>query len=181
MWSLSILKTPVFTRFRESVKQLRLVAALFAFLILVDLFVYSFLIVPSHARMRAAEERIHELKKRQAETVQFKKQKPLFAGLLEGIPAQKDMPLLVKEVVTLARKQNLSIAAVKYDIPRKESGELALLTFSFPAEGRYSDVKRFIYEVETSDRLIGIQDLKLDADQGRVKMQMKLLTYVRGK
>jgi hypothetical protein len=41
-------------------------------------------------------------------------------------------------------------------------------------------VKRFIFEVETSTRLVGIQDLKLASDKGRVKLQMKLVTYIRG-
>jgi Tfp pilus assembly protein PilO len=55
-----------------------------------------------------------------------------------------------------------------------------MLTFTFPASGAYADVKRFIYEVETSKRLVGIQDLKLSSEKGRVKLQMKLVTYIRG-
>jgi Tfp pilus assembly protein PilO len=117
---------------------------------------------------------------RHAEAVLFKEQKPLFAGLLEGIPSQKDMPLFVKELEQTAKRLNLSVAAINYDIPQRESGELAMLTFSFPVEGRYPDIKRFIYEVETSVRPIGIQDVKLESDKGRVKLQMKLMTYVRG-
>jgi len=73
------------------------------------------------------------------------------------------------------------VAPINYDIPRRESGELAMLSFSFPVEGKYPDIKRFIYEVETSDQLIGIQDVSLESDQGTVKLQMKLMTYVRGK
>jgi len=117
---------------------------------------------------------------RHAEAVLFKEQKPLFAGLLAGIPAQKDMPLLVKELEQMAKRLNLAVAAINYDIPQRESGELAMLSFSFPVEGRYPDIKRFIYEVETSGRIIGIQNVTMDSNQGRVKLQMKLLTYVRG-
>lgn len=90
------------------------------------------------------------------------------------------MPLLVKELVQMARSLNLVVATINYDIPRRESGALAMISFSFPVEGRYPDIKRFIYRVETSDRLIGIQDVKLDSEQGQVKLQMKLMTYVRG-
>jgi Tfp pilus assembly protein PilO len=117
---------------------------------------------------------------RHAEAALFNEQKPLFAGLLAGIPAQKDMPLLVKELEQMAKRLNLSVAAINYDMPQRESGELAMLSFSFPVEGRYPDIKRFIYEVETSGRVIGIQDVKLDSDKGRVKLQLKLMTYVRG-
>jgi Tfp pilus assembly protein PilO len=91
------------------------------------------------------------------------------------------MPLLVKEFVQTARRLNLSVAAINYDMPKRGSGELTMLAFSFPAEGRYPDIKRFIYEVETSDRLVGVQDLKLESETGRVKMNVKLMTYVKGR
>jgi Tfp pilus assembly protein PilO len=166
--------------FRENSKQLRTFAIVFAFLVCINLLLYFFLIAPSEAWLRTGEAKSVELRMRRAEALAFKGQKPLVAGLLAGIPAQKDMPLLVKELEQMAKRLNLSVTAINYDIPQRESGELAMLTFSFPVEGRYPDIKRFIYEVETSGRLIGIQDVKLESDKGRVKLQMKLMTYVRG-
>jgi Tfp pilus assembly protein PilO len=91
------------------------------------------------------------------------------------------MPLLVKEFVQAARRLNLTVAAVTYDIPKGGGEAIAMLSFSFPVEGRYPDVKRFIYEVEISDRLVGIQDVEMDADKGRVKLQMKLVTYIKSR
>jgi len=166
--------------FRENSKQLRMFAIVIAFLVCINLLLYFFLIAPSEAWLRSGEAKSVELRMRHAEALAFKGQKPLIAGLLEGIPEQKDMPLFVKELEQMAKRLNLSVAAINYDIPQRESGELAMLTFSFPVEGRYPDIKRFIYEVETSGRLIGIQDVKLESDKGMVKLQMKLITYVRG-
>jgi Tfp pilus assembly protein PilO len=156
-------------------------AILFAAFVCINLFLYLFMVAPSAAWIESAENKSAEFRKRRAEAVLFKKQKPLFAGLMTGIPAQKDMPLLVKELVQIARRLNVSVAAINYDIPKGDTGELVMLSFSFPVEGKYPDIKKFIYEVETSDRLIGIQDLKLDSEKGRVKLQMKLMTYVKGK
>jgi Tfp pilus assembly protein PilO len=149
-------------------------------LVCADLLLYSVLIAPSAARLKAAEIRSAELRQRHAEAVLFKKQRQLFAGIMAGIPAQKDMPILVKELVQTARRLNVSVASVKYDMPKQAGGEFTLLTFSFPAEGRYQDIKRFIYDVETADRLVGIRDMKLDAEKGRVRLEMKLVTYVKG-
>jgi Tfp pilus assembly protein PilO len=165
---------------RENGKQLRTAAIVCAVLACINLVLYFFLITPLDAKLKTGVAQFREFKLRHAEAVLFKEQKPLFAGLLDGIPAQKDMPLLVKELEQMARRLNLAVAAINYDIPRRESGELALLSFSFPVEGRYPDIKRFIYEVETSGRLIGIQDVNLESGQGREKLQMKLITYVRG-
>ena len=180
MWWQSIGKIHGLQWLRENGKQLRISANIFAALVCINLLLYAFLVAPSAAWRKTWEVKSSELRKRRSEAVLFKKQMPLFTGLLAGIPSQKDMPLLVKELVQAARRQNLSVAAINYDIPRRESGELAMLSFSFPVEGRYHDVKRFIYDVETSDRLIGIQELGLESDKGRVKLQMKLMTYVRG-
>jgi Tfp pilus assembly protein PilO len=165
---------------RENGKQLGTVAIVFAVLICINLLLYFLRIAPFEAKLKTWAPQSTELRMRHAEAVLFKEQKPLFAGLLEGIPSQKDMPLFVKELEQTAKRLNLSVAAINYDIPQRESGELAMLTFSFPVEGRYPDIKRFIYEVETSVRPIGIQDVKLESDKGRVKLQMKLMTYVRG-
>jgi Tfp pilus assembly protein PilO len=156
-------------------------AVLFAVFVCIDLLLYFFLIARPLDKLKTKEATSAELRQRHAEAALFKKQKPLFTGILAGIPAQKDMPLLVKEIAQLARSLDLVVAAINYDIPRRESGELAMLSFSFPVEGKYPDIKRFIYEVETSDRLIGIQDMNLESDQGKVKLRMKLMTYVRGK
>jgi len=180
MWLQSIGKIHGLQWLRENGKQLRTAAIVFAVLVCINLLLYVFQVAPSMARRQTWEAKTAELRKRHAEAVLFKKQSPFFAGVLAGIPTQKDMPLLVKELVQTARRQKLTVAAINYDIPRRESGELAMLSFSFPVEGSYSDIKRFIYDVETSDRLIGIQELGLDSDKGRVKLQMKLITYVRG-
>ncbi len=181
MWLPSIGKIPVLPWLRENGKELRTTAILFAVLVCINLALYGLLVAPSAAWLKTWEAKSSELRKRHAEAALFKKQKPLFSGILAGIPTQKDMPLLVKEFVQTARSLNLAVAAINYDIPRREGGELALLSLSFPVEGRYPDIKRFIYEVETSGRPIGIQDMKLESDQGRVKLRMKLMTYVRGK
>jgi len=166
---------------RESKPLRALIAATAACLCLVIL-LYAFLLKPAEERLGAREASYNELRKRRTEALLFRKQKEELAGLKAGVPSQKDMPLLVKELVQNARRLGLTVATINYDIPRRSGEDLALLSFSFPAEGRYADVKRFVYDVETSDRLVGIQDLNLSGgDKGRVKLQMKLVTYVKGR
>jgi Tfp pilus assembly protein PilO len=179
MWSLPTgnLKLPGWLR--EN-KRLRTAALACAGLLCLDLLLYAVLVVPSAAGLREREARYGELRKRRAEALVFQKHKKDLAGLMAGIPAQKDMPLLVKDLVQTARRLNLSVSSIQYDMPKGRGEALALLSFSFPAEGRYTDVKRFIHEVETSDRLVGIQDVSFDGDGGRVKIRMKLVTYVKG-
>ncbi len=180
MWSLSIKNIKAPALLRTSNRKIRTAALVFAGFFLLDLILFGALVSPSSARLAAWEAKYREQRKRRTDAILFKQQKSSVAGVIAGVPAQKDMPLLVKDLVQSARRLNLSVSSVKYDIPRQASGELAMLAFSFPAEGRYADIKRFIYEVETSDRLVGIESLKMDSDKGIVKLEMKLLTYVKG-
>jgi Tfp pilus assembly protein PilO len=161
-------------------RRLRNAALAVIALLCLDLLLYAMLMAPSLGWLREWERKFGELRKRRADAVLFQKQKKELSGIRAGIMTQKDMPLLVKDLVLAARKLNLSVASVKYDVPKGTGDELAALTFSFPAEGRYPDIKRFIYEVETSDRPVGIQDLKLEEEKGRVKLELKLITYVKG-
>jgi len=161
-------------------KRLRTLALLGSGLVVINLFVYGVVVAPAARRLAADRQQYGELKKEHAEAVLFQKQKRLFAGLISGIPTQKDVPLLLKDLVQAARRLNLSLEAINSDIPTPGRGGLTMLTFTFPASGAYADIKRFIYEVETSDRIVGIQDVKLGSEKGRVKMQMKLVTYIRG-
>lgn len=181
MWLPSIVKMQAPQWLTGKNNRLRTAMVVFASLVCLDLLIYGLMVVPSVARLKRGEAAAVELRRRHAEAVLFKKQRPLFTGIMAGMPTQNDMPLLVKDFVQNARRLNLSVASVTYDMPRRAGGEQAMLVFSFPAEGRYPDIKRFIYYVETSDRLVGVKALKLTSEQGRVKMDMKLVTYVRGR
>lgn len=161
-------------------KKSRTAALIFLGLLCANVLAYFLFLMPEAGRLKEREARCAELRKRVAEAVLFKKQKEALAGLKAGIPAQKDMPLLVKELVQTARRLHLSVAAVNYDISRREREGLTMLSFSFPVEGSYPDLKRFIYEIETSGRLLVIEGLDLGSDKGRVKLQMKLMTYIKG-
>lgn len=149
-------------------------------LIVLNLLVYGAVVAPAARRLAGERQQYGELKKEHADAVLFQKQKRLFAGLTAGIPAQKDVPLLINDLVQTARRLNLSVGVINSDIPTPGRGGLTMLTFTFPASGAYADIKRFIYEVETSDRIVGIQDVKLGSEKGRVGLQMKLVTYIRG-
>jgi Tfp pilus assembly protein PilO len=161
-------------------KALKKLAVFCLALLVLDLLLYAFLVVPAAGTLRTLEARYAELRKRRADAVLFERKKQELTGIKAGIPTQKDMPLLIKDLVQTARRLNVTVASIKYEIPDRNGEQLVPLTFSFPAEGRYADIRRFIFEIETSDRLVGMQDVTLGEDQGRVRIQMKLVTYIKG-
>lgn len=160
-------------------KRLQAGVLFFAVFFFVDLLLYALLVSPYRVQLQERETRLSELRKNRTEAILFQKQKRELAGIKQGIPTQKDMPLLIKDLVQAARRLNLAVSSITYDMPKRNGKELAMLSFQFPAEGRYPDIKRFIHQVETSDRLVGIQDLKLTENNGRIKVDMKLVTYIK--
>ena len=164
----------------EKSKKFRAALIACAALFCVSLMFFLTVLAPVAAQLRSREERYASLRKNHADAVLFQKQKKAFAGIRAGIPTQTDMPLLVKELLQTARRQKLSVGSVKFDIPKHSAERLTMLSFSLPVEGRYPNIKRFIHKVETSDRVVGIQELKMASERGRVKLQMKLVTYIKG-
>jgi Tfp pilus assembly protein PilO len=179
MWLPSITRIPPSQWFAKGNSKLKIAVVVSAALVCTAPIVYFGLLAPAASRLEAREAERSELMRRYAEAVLFERQKPALAKLMAGVPSQNDMPLLVKDLVQDARRLHLSVASVKYDIPARSLSDVAMLGFSFPAEGRYPDIKRFIHDVETSGRLVGIKALKLTSDKGRVTMEMKLVTYIK--
>ncbi len=161
-------------------KRLRAAFILFACLSSVDLTAYFLFLTPAAAWNKQADDRHAELRKRYADAVLFKKQKNELGVLKAGIPTQKDMPLLVKDLTQIARRLRLGVAAITSDIPKRSKDGLTMLSFSFPVEGSYPDIKRFIYEIETTGRMLAIEGMDVARDQNRVKLQMRLVTYIKG-
>ena len=161
-------------------KRLRLPAAVFLALAAANLLGYLFLVAPAADRLAGQQARHGEVKRQYADAVLFQKQKQELSGLEAGIPSQKDVPLLIKDLVQSARRLNLAAGAINSDIPTPGSEGLTMITFSVPLTGSYAGIKRFLFDVETTDRLIGVRDLKLGTEKGSVKLEMKLVTYIRG-
>ena len=172
------MKITVPTWFKEN-KKLRTALVLSAALLFMTLLLILTVVAPVSRDLTRRETQYADLRKKHADAVLFLKQKKAFAGVREGIPTQTDMPIMVKELVQRARRYRLQVGPVRYDIPKQSARRLTMLLFPFSAEGGYKSIKRFIHRVETSDRLIGIQELRLNAERGRVTLKMKLVTYIK--
>ncbi len=161
-------------------KKLAFPAALCIVIAFMDLLFISLFLIPSVDRRDAARAQIAEMRHMSADAALFLKQKEIFSGMVSEIPTQQDVPLLFRDIVRSARSANLQVGSVNSDIPTPGNVGLAQLTFSVPLIGSYPDIKRFIYSMETTDRLLGIQGLALKAEKSRVAMTMKLVTYIKG-
>lgn len=160
-------------------KKLQAAVILCGGLLLLNAAFYATVVRPGASSRVNQTAHIADLRKRYAVGVLYQKQRKDIGTLVANMPTQKDMPLIVKELEQTARKRGLRVGPVNYDIPRSGAEGITMLTFSFPVNGRYADLKRFVYDVETSMRLVGIEKLDIKADKNGEAMMLTLLTYIR--
>ncbi|TYO98738.1 type IV pilus assembly protein PilO [Geothermobacter ehrlichii] len=132
-------------------------------------------------QQRARQARRTELAARNPRQVFRKGQKDL-EQFLARVPGQDELSALVGDLFAMARKAGLDIKAVDYrPKPLPEQG-LIEYALSFSVAGEYGQVKRFIYLIEKSERLVVVDQLNLDRgrkDEGTVRLSIRMTTYFR--
>lgn len=98
----------------------------------------------------------------------------------EAIPPRSAFTDLIGEVFSLASEAGLAIDRIGYD-PEEDTGRnLLRYGLQFTVTGRYGELKRFVYALEQSERLIAIEELTLrsgEAQGGEVALAVRLSTY----
>jgi len=98
-----------------------------------------------------------------------------------AIPSRTEFTALIGEIFSLATNAGLSIDRIGYE-PKEITGhELLRYTLNFSVSGDYGQIKRFVYSLEQSDRLIAIEELSLSGEskEGKVNLRVRLSTYFK--
>jgi Tfp pilus assembly protein PilO len=97
------------------------------------------------------------------------------------LPSLRNFSELIGDLYTLAEQCNLEISQINYtqkDLPG--SGWLAY-ALKFSLTGTYDELKRFIYGLEESKRLVVIEQITLNSAKGEegglVSLSLSLTTY----
>jgi Tfp pilus assembly protein PilO len=98
------------------------------------------------------------------------------------LPLRSDYIKVVRAVNALAKEDGMK--STSFGTERKEfekQGDVVQLNFSMPVSGSYKNVRKFIYDVETSSLFLNIDSLALsaDAESGAVSLRIGISTYVR--
>lgn len=90
------------------------------------------------------------------------------------LPQRSQMTQIVRELDMLAKNNALSIHDISFETKKVEQGDIFPLSFSFLIEGKYNNIKSFIYKLESSRRLITIDDLSLEKVSGKEEIRLKI-------
>jgi Tfp pilus assembly protein PilO len=101
-----------------------------------------------------------------------------FKGLL---PRRAEYIDVIKKVYRMAKEDGMKSSSFGTDKKEVEQeGDLVQLNFALPIKGSYRNVRKFIYDVETSPLFLNIDHLALNAEAGGdINVTIGLSTYVR--
>ena len=98
------------------------------------------------------------------------------------LPSLRNFSELIGDLYALAEQCNLEISRIGYT--QKEISETGLMAYAlkFSLTGTYDELKRFIYGLEESKRLVVIEQMALNAAKGEegaslVSLSLSLTTY----
>jgi Tfp pilus assembly protein PilO len=105
------------------------------------------------------------------------------AQVWAALPEERDFAPLALGITEEAKRNQVTLPALSY---KTESTPVANTTkgvLQGTMSGRYEDLRRFLYDIETADELVYIEDLDLVpsvTQQDHLTFNIKIVTYLRG-
>jgi Tfp pilus assembly protein PilO len=125
---------------------------------------------------RARQEFIHHKKAQKA-------RKDL-AQVWSVLPVEQDFAPLALGITEEAKRDHVILPALSYRTEPTPMANTNKGVLQGTMTGRYEDLRRFLYDVETAEELVYIEDLELvrsDAQQNQtLTFDIKIATYLRG-
>lgn len=169
----------------------RIYPLLIGLLVLVTLGVYLWLVFQVEPQLSQLEQRYFQLQEQSRHARQleadlespqnlFQKRQTDLKQFLKLVPSEKEFPKLIAEIFGLADQAGLDIVRVSYTPTQVKGQDLLEYGLAFSVNGDYAQLKKFVYLLEKSKRLISIDSLALNSDQKEdsgISLQLKLVTY----
>lgn len=99
------------------------------------------------------------------------------------LPRWEDFTRVMGEVYNKAERLNLVINSVSYQTSTVKDSGLVQVTVSMPVTGSYADIKRFVYDLETSPRSFIIENLSLGSgkgEEGDISLNLTVAAHFKG-
>lgn len=146
------------------------------------------LVVPARERLTAVEVTWATARQGLAARREARQARQDLARVLALLPDGREfarLPLVISEI---AQRSRVAIPSFTYTVDKAEEGPAVKATMQGMATGQYEDLRRFIHELEASNRVfLFIEDLsvgqsideKADRKDKKVTVNLRLVTYIR--
>jgi len=153
---------------------------------------YVYGLKPAEERLRIAEQTYQtgkqaqaDLQSTKAQQLQARTAQRRLETVRQALPTQEEFTSLALALSELAKREQVTIPGMGYDIHKPEGAHPVKATISFKATGDYAAIYRFLSRLETAESYLVIESLdvasehKRDAGTARVVINIKVVTYLR--
>ncbi len=115
----------------------------------------------------------------------YRRGKEDLTSFYEAVPSRERFTSLIKEIFSLAGNAGLNIEQISYSPEALNDGKLLQYTLGFSIAGDYRQIKKFIFSLEQSRRIIAIEGLSLTGrrdskkNSESVNLTIRLSTFFR--
>ena len=96
----------------------------------------------------------------------------------QTIPPYQEFTALIEELLVLSNDAELNIEQISYRSEMMKDSPLLKLDLNFSVSGNYADIKKFVYSLEQSVRLLAIKQISLQSESSEaVNVRLSLETY----
>lgn len=96
----------------------------------------------------------------------------------QAVPEYQEFTGLIEELLVLSNNAKLNITQIGYNSEAMKGSPLLKFSLNFNVSGDYKQIKKFIYSLEQSSRLIGIKQISLQGENGDiVSLQIAMETF----
>jgi Tfp pilus assembly protein PilO len=106
------------------------------------------------------------------------------AQVWAALPEERDFAALALGITEEAKRNHVTLPALSYKTEVTPVADTNKGLLQGTMSGRYEDLRRFLYDIETAEELVYIEDLDLvqssTQQDGMLTFNIKISTYLRG-
>ena len=150
--------------------------------------IHQLVLEPEQQHLRQLEATWATARQQLAQRVGARQTVKDLAHLIALLPTTQDFDRFPLAITEEAKRNHVILRQLSYVFEETDHAPAVKATFQGPITGRYGDLRRFIAQIEASDRLLFIEDLDVGHHTGDEKeaknkemmtFKMKISTYVR--
>jgi hypothetical protein len=146
--------------------------------------IQSLMVDPAQARLTQLETEWSNARQILRQRHEARQTRQNLAKFMAALPTSQQFAPLALSISEEAKKYGVKLPALTYRLDKPEAGLATRAIFQGTATGRYEDLRRFIYHLETYKQLLLIEDLTVLRTNVRsadaVTVNLQIATYLRG-
>jgi hypothetical protein len=163
-------------------RKLKIGTLLFLLVLLSNAFLFIGFVFPHKMKRSETVFQWEESRKKLNRMHSLKNAEVQLKGWKELLKSKEDFSETISSISKTAKRHRIDIPSISYQQQDLELKGLSKISFSFTINNRYDRIRKFIYDLETSEEFLIIEELVVENSAKKesqdVEAQMKVSTFL---